>query len=97
MRVELGDPGAGVRGQHHQPLGLELAQRLADGDAADPHLAGDLLLAQPLAGRVAAADYRLAEAAGDELAAQLDDVPVALRGAGASGAGEGLDRLGLAR
>ena len=43
--VELGDPGAAVRADDHQPLGLELPQCLADRDPADAELLRHRLLA----------------------------------------------------
>ena len=60
-RGERGDRGAPIGLVGHQPLGLELPQRLAHGDVADLELGRDLVLGQRLIAPQLAGGDRLAE------------------------------------
>ncbi len=61
-------PGAGVRDEGDQALGLQHPQRLAHRDAARPGPRGDVLLPDPLARPVAAVQDRGAQRVRDPLA-----------------------------
>ena len=53
--------------RHNQPLGLELAQRVADRDAADLVLVRQPLLRQALTGSEAPGEHVFAQTSGDLL------------------------------
>ncbi len=61
LRTRLGDEHAAAFAVLHQPLLLQLGQRLAHRDAADVQLACDLAFVQPVAGAVLAGQDALTE------------------------------------